>query len=121
MRERRRAQVSLGDAAELLTSSQKRWAPHLQEALANVIFERHKQEVQHGRRSIALPAGETSLASALAKVVEEVGELAAGINNLELARHPDERNAILENIEYEAVQVAAVACAIVERMLGRQT
>jgi hypothetical protein len=105
-------------ALELMSEGYERKRPFLWDALCAVICERHKQDAQHGEGSIAATADPYR---ALAILTEEVGELATAMLNLGNAgpATPDvELAAVIDNLRYEAVQIAACAVAIVEAVDG---
>lgn len=101
-------------ALDLMREGFRDSAPHLFDALCDIVCERHKQEAVHKDDAIVRMR---SGFKALSALVEEVGELATALLTLadnDPERDPDRRADILHNLRYEAVQVAASACAIVE-------
>src|SRR6266516_3221561 len=113
MKDPRRRQAR-EQALDLMREGFSEKAPHLFDAVCDIICERHKADAIHGPNSaVRLRSG----FAALAVLVEEVGELATAMMTLahtDAKMEPDFYVDVLHNLRYEAVQVAASACAIVE-------
>jgi hypothetical protein len=92
------------------------WAPRLPDTLLEIAAERHKQEALHKARSFVKTG---SRYTALAALMEEVGELSRAFLLLDFGDlSADDREHVLANARYEAVQVAAVGAAIREMLPG---
>jgi hypothetical protein len=81
--------------------------------------ERNAQEVadSKGFYSVNCSDPETPSESCLPILLEETGEVARAINDMNDATSDEEWQAARENLRLELVQVAAVACAWIEALI----